>query len=44
VIIPGLDGDGVEGRTILGGFVAIVIVGLIRGFSVMLRRFFNFTA
>ena len=44
VIIPGLDGGGVEGRTILGGFVAIVIVGFIRGFSVMLRRFFNFTA
>ncbi len=44
VIIPGLDGEGVEGRTILGGFIAIVIVGLIRGFSVMLRRFFNFTA
>ena len=44
VIIPGLDGGGVEGRTILGGFFAIVIVGFIRGFSVMLRRFFNFTA
>ena len=44
VIIPGLDGEGVEGRTILGGFIAIVIVGLLRGFSVMLRRFFNFTA
>ena len=44
VIIPGLDGGGVEGRTILGGVVAIVIVGFIRGFSVMLRRFFNFTA
>ena len=44
VIIPGLDQGGVEGRTILGGFIAIVIVGLIRGFSVMLRRFFNFTA
>ncbi len=44
MIIPGLDGGGVEGRTILGGFVAIVIVGFIRGFSVMLRRFFNFTA
>ena len=44
VIIPGLDEGGVEGRTILGGFVAIVIVGLLRGFSVMLRRFFNFTA
>ena len=44
VIIPGLDGDGVEGRTIFGGFIAIVIVGFARGFSVMLRRFFNFTA
>ena len=44
VIIPGLDEGGVDGRTILGGFIAIVIVGFIRGFSVMLRRFFNFTA
>lgn len=44
VIVPGLDGDGVTGSAVLGGFGAIVIVGFIRGFSVMLRRYFNFTA
>ena len=44
VIVPGLDGGGVAGRTVLAGVVAIALVGVVRGVSVMVRRYFNMTA
>ena len=44
VIVPGLDGGGVAGRTVLAGVAAIALIGLVRGVSVMVRRYFNMTA
>ncbi|MDP6280535.1 MAG: ABC transporter ATP-binding protein [Acidimicrobiales bacterium] len=43
VIIPGLDDPGsISGRGIWAAMAMIAVVGLIRGLSVMVRRFFNF--
>jgi len=43
VIIPGLDNPGsISGRGIWVAMAVIAVVGLIRGLSVMVRRFFNF--
>ena len=44
VIVPGLDQEGVTGRTVLIGMGAIGIVGLSRGSSIMIRRWFNMMA
>ena len=44
VIVPGLDGGGVAGRTVLAGVTAIALIGVVRGVSVMVRRYFNMTA
>lgn len=44
LIVPGLDGGGVDRGTALAGAVAIALVGVVRGVSMMVRRFFNFTA
>ncbi|MEE2767997.1 MAG: ABC transporter ATP-binding protein [Actinomycetota bacterium] len=44
VIIPGLDGDGLAGRSLLSGLAAILLIGLVRGVSIMVRRYFNMTA
>ncbi len=43
VIIPGLDNPGsVDGRDVWLAMGAIALVGLVRGVSVMVRRYFNF--
>lgn len=43
VIIPGLDDPGsVAGRDIWVAVALVALVGLVRGLSVMVRRFFNF--
>ena len=44
VIVPGLDGAGVDGSAIVGGMVALVVIGLIRGTAIMARRWFNMMA
>ena len=44
VIVPGLDQEGVTGRSVLIGMGAIGIVGLSRGSSIMIRRWFNMMA
>ncbi|MBT3247555.1 MAG: ABC transporter ATP-binding protein [Actinobacteria bacterium] len=46
VILPGLSGEGpaVSGRTVLSGMAALGIVGLVRGLSIMVRRWFNMMA
>ena len=44
VIIPGLDQEGVSGKSVLIGMGAIGIVGLSRGMSIMIRRWFNMMA
>ena len=44
IIIPGLENDGVTVRHIIFGVVAVAIVGIIRGVSVMIRRYFNMIA
>lgn len=44
LILPGLDGGGVDRGTALAGAAVIAAVGVVRGVSMMVRRFFNFTA
>ncbi len=46
VILPGLSGEGpgVSGRAVLSGMAALGIVGLVRGLSIMVRRWFNMMA
>ena len=44
LILPGLDGGGVDRDTALAGAAAVAAVGVVRGVSMMVRRFFNFTA
>ena len=44
LIVPGLEGGGVDRGAALTGALAVVLVGVVRGVSMMARRFFNFTA
>ncbi|MDP6759545.1 MAG: ABC transporter ATP-binding protein [Acidimicrobiales bacterium] len=44
LILPGLDGGGVDRGTALAGAGALAAVGVVRGASMMVRRFFNFVA
>ena len=44
VIVPGLDGDGVSRRSVMVAVVVLAGVGVIRGVSVMARRWFNMLA
>ena len=44
LILPGLDGGGVDRGTALAGAAALAAVGVVRGASMMVRRFFNFVA
>ena len=44
VIVPGLDGDGVSRQSLLVAVAAVTAVGVIRGVSIMTRRWFNMLA
>ena len=44
VIVPGLDGDGVSRQSLLVAVAFITAVGVIRGVSIMTRRWFNMLA
>ena len=44
VIVPGLDGGGVSRRSLLVAVAAVVGLGVVRGTSVMVRRWFNMLA
>ena len=39
VILPGLSGDGVTRATVVGGAVALVIVGFLKATSIIMRRY-----
>ena len=44
VIVPGLDGDGVSRRSLMVAVSVVVAVGVVRGTSIMARRWFNMVA
>ena len=44
VIIPGLDGDGVTRGSVVGAVMVVVLVGVVRTASIMVRRWFNLLA
>ena len=44
VILPGLDGDGVSRRSVVVAAAVLAGVGVVRGVSVMARRWFNMLA
>ncbi len=44
VIVPGLDGEGVSRRSLLVAVATIVGIGVVRGASIMVRRWFNMLA
>lgn len=44
VIVPGLDGTGVSRRSVLIAVAVLGAVGLVRGLSIMARRWFNMMA
>ncbi len=44
VIVPGLDGDGVSRQSLLVAVASVTAVGVIRGVSIMTRRWFNMLA
>jgi ATP-binding cassette subfamily B protein len=44
VIIPGLDGDGVSRDSVGGAVLVVVLVGVVRTASIMVRRWFNMLA
>ena len=44
VIVPGLDGDGVSRQSLLVAVAFVTAVGVIRGVSIMTRRWFNMLA
>jgi len=44
VIVPGLDGDGVSRRSVVVAAAVLAGVGVVRGVSVMARRWFNMLA
>ncbi|MEO2156361.1 MAG: hypothetical protein ABGY30_07060 [Acidimicrobiales bacterium] len=44
VIVPGLDGEGVSRRSLLVAVATVVGIGVVRGASIMVRRWFNMLA
>ena len=44
VIVPGLGGEGVSRRSVVTAVAVVMVVGIVRGVSIMIRRWFNMLA
>ena len=44
VIVPGLGGEGVSRRSVVTAVAVVMAVGIVRGVSIMIRRWFNMLA